>query len=49
YRMRWNPKNPGRMQYATAIEGCNFQATTLNSLYKKVGLKGLYYIRDKYR
>lgn len=49
YRMRWNPKNPGRMQYATAIEWCNFQATTINSLYKKVGLKGMYYIRDKYR
>jgi mannosyl-glycoprotein endo-beta-N-acetylglucosaminidase len=49
YRMRWNPKKPGRMQYATAIEWCNFQATTINSLYKKVGLKGMYYIRDKYR
>ena len=49
YRMRWNPSNPGRMQYATAIEWCNFQATTINSLYKKVGLKGMYYIRDKYR
>ena len=49
YRMRWNPKNPGYMQYATAIEWCNFQATTINSLYKKVGLKGMYYIRDKYR
>ncbi|MDU0853064.1 MAG: N-acetylglucosaminidase [Veillonella sp.] len=49
YRMRWNPKNPGHMQYATAIEWCNFQATTINSLYKKVGLKGMYYIRDKYR
>ena len=49
YRMRWNPKNPGYMQYATAIEWCNFQATTISSLYKKVGLKGMYYIRDKYR
>jgi mannosyl-glycoprotein endo-beta-N-acetylglucosaminidase len=49
YRMRWNPKKPGYMQYATAIEWCNFQATTISSLYKKVGLKGMYYIRDKYR
>ncbi|EGG72232.1 mannosyl-glycoprotein endo-beta-N-acetylglucosaminidase [Staphylococcus epidermidis VCU045] len=49
YRMRWNPKNPGHMQYATAIEWCNFQATTISSLYKKVGAKGMYYIRDKYR
>jgi mannosyl-glycoprotein endo-beta-N-acetylglucosaminidase len=49
YRMRWNPKNPGYMQYATAIEWCNLQATTISSLYKKVGLKGMYYIRDKYR
>ena len=47
--MRWNPSNPGRMEYATAIEWCNFQPTTINSLYKKVGLKGMYYIRDKYR
>ena len=37
------------MQYATAIEWCNFQATTISSLYKKVGAKGMYYIRDKYR
>lgn len=49
YRMRWNPNNPGRMQYATAIEWCNFQASTISKLYKTVGSKGMYYIRDKYR
>lgn len=49
YRMRWNPRNPGYMQYATAIEWCNFQATTISNLYKRIGLKGLYYIRDKYK
>jgi mannosyl-glycoprotein endo-beta-N-acetylglucosaminidase len=49
YRMRWNPSNPGRMQYATAIEWCNFQASTISKLYKTVGTKGMYYIRDKYR
>lgn len=49
YRMRWNPRNPGYMQYATAIEWCNSQATTISNLYKRVGLKGLYYIRDKYK
>lgn len=49
YRMQWNPGNPGHMQYATAIEWCNFQATTISKLYKTVGSKGMYYIRDKYR
>lgn len=49
YRMRWNPRNPGSMQYATDIRWCQHQATTIYNLYKKVGLKGMYYIRDKYK
>ncbi|QEX32040.1 CHAP domain-containing protein [Staphylococcus lugdunensis] len=49
YRMRWNPKKPGTMQYATAIEWCQTQATTINSLYKKVGTTGKYFIQDKYK
>ncbi|HCX3191071.1 TPA: glucosaminidase domain-containing protein [Staphylococcus aureus] len=49
YRMRWNPKNPGTHQYATAIEWCQHQASTITKLYKQIGLKGLYYTRDKYK
>ncbi len=49
YRMRWNPKNPGTHQYATAIEWCHHQAVTISALYKRIGLKGQYYIQDKYK
>lgn len=49
YRIRWNPKNPGTHQYATAIEWCQHQASTIAKLYKQIGLKGLYYTRDKYK
>lgn len=49
YRMRWNPKNPGTMQYATDIRWASHQATTIGSYYKKIGLTGIYFIRDKYR
>lgn len=49
YRMRWNPKNPATHQYATAIEWCQHQATTIANLYKQIGLKGIYYTRDQYK
>ncbi|HDE9350358.1 TPA: N-acetylglucosaminidase, partial [Staphylococcus aureus] len=49
YRIRWNPKNPATHQYATAIEWCQYQASTIAKLYKKIGLKGIYFIRDKYK
>ncbi|SCT25036.1 mannosyl-glycoprotein endo-beta-N-acetylglucosaminidase [Staphylococcus caeli] len=49
YRMRWNPRNPATMQYATDIRWASHQATSIYNIYKKVGLKGMYYIRDKYK
>ena len=49
YRMRWNPKHPATHQYATDINWCKHQATNINYYYKKIGLKGLYYVRDKYK
>ncbi|RIL72716.1 CHAP domain-containing protein [Staphylococcus devriesei] len=49
YRMRWNPKHPGTHQYATDIRWCSHQASTIYSYYKKIGLKGLYFIRDNYK
>ncbi|MGM7689752.1 glucosaminidase domain-containing protein [Staphylococcus felis] len=49
YRMRWNPKKPATHQYATAIEWCEHQATMIANLYKKIGLKGIYYTRDQYK
>ncbi|MCD0803783.1 N-acetylglucosaminidase, partial [Staphylococcus aureus] len=45
YRIRWNPKNPATHQYATAIEWCQHQASTIAKLYKQIGLKGIYFIR----
>lgn len=49
YRIRWNPKNPATHQYATAIEWCQHQASTIAKLYKQIGLKGIYSTRDKYK
>ncbi|HDX7652301.1 TPA: glucosaminidase domain-containing protein [Staphylococcus aureus] len=49
YRIRWNPKNPAMHQYATAIEWCQHQASTIAKLYKQIGLKGIYFTRDKYK
>lgn len=49
YRMRWNPKAPATHQYATDINWCRHQAENIAFYYKKIGLKGLYYIRDKYK
>ncbi|UXU56801.1 glucosaminidase domain-containing protein [Staphylococcus agnetis] len=49
YRMRWNPKNPATHQYATAIEWCHHQANNISYFYKSIGLKGQYYVQDKYR
>lgn len=49
YRMRWNPKHPATHQYATDINWCRHQAENIAFYYKKIGLKGLYYIRDKYK
>lgn len=49
YRMRWNPKAPATHQYATDINWCRHQAENIAYYYKKIGLKGMYYIRDKYR
>ncbi|MGW7931886.1 glucosaminidase domain-containing protein [Staphylococcus xylosus] len=49
YRMRWNPRNPGTMQYATDINWCKHQASTIYNLYTKIGLIGAYFIRDQYK
>ncbi|MGO0147013.1 glucosaminidase domain-containing protein [Mammaliicoccus sciuri] len=49
YRMRWNPKKPATHQYATDIKWCQHQATTIKQYYTKIGLKGQYFIRDKYK
>ena len=49
YRIRWNPKNPATHQYATAIEWCQHQASTIAKLYKQIDLKGIYFTRDKYK
>lgn len=49
YRMRWNPRNPGTMQYATDINWCKHQANTIYNLYTKVGTLGAYFIRDQYK
>ncbi|HDE6684079.1 TPA: glucosaminidase domain-containing protein [Staphylococcus aureus] len=49
YRIRWNPKNPATHQYATAIEWCQHQASTIAKLYKQIGLKGIFFTRDKYK
>ncbi|HGZ9973804.1 TPA: glucosaminidase domain-containing protein [Staphylococcus aureus] len=49
YRIRWNPKNPATHQYATAIEWRQHQASTIAKLYKQIGLKGIYFTRDKYK
>lgn len=49
YRMRWNPNNPGTMQYATDIHWCEHQANNIYNLYKKEKLNGIYFIRDKYK
>lgn len=49
YRMRWNPRHPATHQYATDINWCRHQAENIAYYYKKIGLKGMYYIRDKYK
>lgn len=48
YRMRWNPKKPATHQYATDVRWCQHQATTIKQYYDKIGMKGQYFIRDKY-
>lgn len=49
YRMRWNPQNPGTHQYATDINWCKHQANTIYNLYSQIGMKGEYFIRDRYK
>lgn len=49
YRMRWNPQSPGNHQYATDINWCKHQANTIYNLYSQIGMKGEYYIRDRYK
>lgn len=49
YRMRWNPQSPGNHQYATDINWCKHQANNIYNLYSQIGLKGEYYIRDRYK
>ena len=49
YRMRWNPKHPGTHQYATDVRWAQVQATTIKSLYEQIGIKGEYFIRDRYK
>ena len=49
YRMRWNPQNPGTHQYATDVRWAQVQATTIKNLYDKIGIRGEYFIRDKYK
>lgn len=49
YRMRWNPQSPGTHQYATDINWCEHQANTIYNLYSQIGMKGEYFIRDRYK
>ena len=49
YRMRWNPQSPGNHQYATDINWCKHQANTIYNLYSQIGMKGEYFIRDRYK
>lgn len=49
YRMRWNPQSPGNHQYATDINWCKHQANTIYNLYRQIGMKGKYFIRDRYK
>lgn len=49
YRMRWNPQSPGTHQYATDINWCKHQANTIYNLYSQIGMKGEYFIRDRYK
>lgn len=49
YRMRWNPKNPATHQYATDINWCKHQATTIHNYYKLIKTSGMFYVRDQYR
>lgn len=49
YRMRWNPTHPGTHQYATDVRWAQHQASTIYNLYKKIGLKGIYFLRDRYK
>lgn len=49
YRMRWNPQHPGTHQYATDVRWAQHQATTIYNLYHDIGLRGLYFLRDKYK
>ncbi|WP_257616982.1 hypothetical protein, partial [Staphylococcus saprophyticus] len=44
-----NPQRPGTHQYATDIRWCQHQASTIYHLYKKIGLKGMYFLRDRYK
>lgn len=49
YRMRWNPQSPGNHQYATDINWCKHQANTIYNLYSQIGMKGEYFLRDRYK
>ena len=47
--MRWNPRHPGNHQYVTDVRWAQVQATTIKNLYDKIGIKGVYFIRDRYK
>lgn len=49
YRMRWNPKAPATHQYATDINWCSHQASTIKKYYDQIGLKGEFFTYDSYR
>ena len=43
--MRWNPRHPGNHQYATDALGTS-SSDNYKNLYDKIGIKGVYFIRD---
>ena len=49
YRMRWNPQSPGNHQYATDVRWAQIQASMIKSYYDRMGLKGEYFLRDRYK
>lgn len=48
YRMRWNPKTLLHINMQQTFVGANIKQAQY-TVITKIGLKGLYYIRDKYK
>ncbi|MED1602991.1 glucosaminidase domain-containing protein [Alkalihalophilus marmarensis] len=49
YKMKWNPQNPGTMQYATDIGWAIKQVSTISNLYNQISNYTLYYDVPAYR